>query len=661
MKHLNPYLLLATLFMGSLPCWASEPSLTNPGQAQKDEAPSAQRQPFLGGLTYFSDRAAFNNAFLGSVTEDFELGAVAGGGLVACPAPVDATGDGTCFAPGAIVDGIVFEDVPGPNAIDGLLLIGDGTFGNSTRVLSSNILTDSLEIFFPEPVEAVSLDLLNLPGPADFLTVDVYGPNDLLVASVSTASSPAGGFFGLSSMSPIERLVLTSTINQAEGVDNVTFSVAPFLVLDSFTTTDSCPLTPANDNGIWEPGEEIEIDVVLRASASGFTNISGTISATDPGLVLFDTAAIWPDMAAGTTAASTTPLRFTLADSALCGNDVELTLNVTSDQGNFAIPLFDTVGAVQAPDVPQPIPDGALAGVASTLNIGTNVNVSNLEVAVDVSHTWVGDVTLTLMSPMGTTVTLLDRPGVPMSAQGCNNNDIRVTFTDTAMADPENFCNASSSDPWIGGVVSPASPLSAFDGEPANGTWTLTVRDNLAGDLGTLQDWSLINADPLGADCQVCNAESDLQLTKSCVGVPNPGCVLEVTNLGTSTAFGVQVVDPFPAPLTWVSDDCDAGPTAPGPTSDETLTWDVGNLDVGETVTCNIALEAPPSFVGTLLNVATVDSQSMDPALTNNTAEETFVFASVTDVPTLSTWGLIAMILALAGLGLTRLDGRRSE
>ncbi|MEM8962651.1 MAG: IPTL-CTERM sorting domain-containing protein [Acidobacteriota bacterium] len=631
--------------------WAAEPRLDALEQGQRDWAPSAAVTPVLGGLTFYDDRTVFDAAFPGLPTEDFELGNVADGGLVACPAPADATSDDGCFTPGDLLDGIVISDLPGPDTTDGLLLIGDGTFGNTTRILGSNTLADSLEISFPDPVEAVGLDLINLPGPADSLTIDIFGPADLLLGSVSAPSAATGDFWGVSStpMSPIARLELTSTINEAEAIDNVSFAIVPTLTLESFSTADSCVVMPTNNNGIWEPGEEIEVDVTLLANAGDFTGISGIVSSADPGVVIFDSMVAWPDILEGTTANTTAPLRFTISDPALCGGDVELVVDVSSDQGDFQIPLIETVGEEQAPDVPVQIPDANDKGAISTLEVGTAVMVSSLAVEVDITHTFVGDLTILLTSPADNTIVLLDRPGVPMDADGCNNNDVRVTFTDDAATDPEDVCNPLSSDPWITGEVLPVEALAAFDGEMATGTWTLEVIDNLAGDLGTVVDWRLRNADPLGAACVDCAAESDLQITKSCIGRPEPGCVLTVTNLGSTAAFGVEVVDPLPDPIGWAGDDCGAGPPA-----GNVLTWTIGNLEVGETVVCDIDLTAPETFVGSVTNIATVSSDSFDPDVTNNTAEVSFLYASILEIPTLSEWSMLVFALLLAGLSLAR-------
>lgn len=631
------------------------PNLGQDQVAQKDEAQSSPVEPVLGGLVTYADRTSFDIDFPGLPLEDFELGAVSAGGLVACPAPVDAAGDGVCFAPGAVEPGLAFEDEPGPAGADGLLLIGDGTFGNSSKILATNDFADSLEIRFADAVAAVGLDLINLPGPDDSLSIEVFGPGDVSLGVVASPSSAAGTFWGVSSPTPIERLVLTSTINQAEAVDDVAFGVVPFLVQDGVEAVDTCAPEPANENGIWEPNEEIELSVTLRASGGGFTGIEGTLSSSDAAIVFLDAQASWPDLAAGASADNLEPLRFVI-DGDLCALEVDLVLDVSSDQGAFQIPISNTVGADQMPETDVAIPDGALKGAASELEITTDVTLSGLEVDVEIAHTWVGDLTISLRSPAGTEVVLLDRPGVPSDAFGCDNNDVRVTFSDGAAVDPEDSCNAVSSDPWITGAVLPAEALAAFDGESSQGLWTLRVRDAVDGDLGVIETWSLEHGEPLGAECVACSAQADLELSKSCTDFPDFFCTLTVSNLGPSSSFGVEVVDTIPAPLEWQADDCAAGPPA-----GDTLLWQVGTLDAGESAMCTLDFDAPPDESGDVTNVAVVSSGVPDPEIANDVASDELTLGTVLDIPTLGAGGLAGLVLLLTMLGLARLRRRGSN
>jgi Ca2+-binding RTX toxin-like protein len=64
----------------------------------------------------------------------------------------------------------------------------------------------------------------------------------------------------------------------------------------------------------------------------------------------------------------------------------------------------------------------------------------------------------------------------------------------------------------------PEEALAAFYGEDPNGTWTLTIRDDLANDGGTLGEWTL--------DVTTCLADADgdgvLDDVDNCPDDPNP-------------------------------------------------------------------------------------------------------------------------------------------
>ena len=119
------------------------------------------------------------------------------------------------------------------------------------------------------------------------------------------------------------------------------------------------------------------------------------------------------------------------------------------------VPLPPSVDAVQhgAATPALAIPDDVAAGVTSTISIPNAGAIKALTVAVDVTHTWKGDLRVTLTHG-GRTVTLQDQAGG-------SADDLKTTFTVAGFATLE-----------------------------AKGDWTLTVSDMAAQDLGTLNAWS---------------------------------------------------------------------------------------------------------------------------------------------------------------------------
>jgi subtilisin-like proprotein convertase family protein len=147
---------------------------------------------------------------------------------------------------------------------------------------------------------------------------------------------------------------------------------------------------------------------------------------------------------------------------------------------------------------PLPVPDADPAGVSDSITVGDTGTVDDLNVWVEISHTWVGDLVVTLThDDTGTSVVLIDRPGIPGSDVGCAGDDISTALDDEADVTTEEVCQ--SSPPSIRWSNIPLEPLSAFDFESVQGTWTLHVSDNAGFDTGTLDAWGLIAAAKLPA------------------------------------------------------------------------------------------------------------------------------------------------------------------
>jgi subtilisin-like proprotein convertase family protein len=144
----------------------------------------------------------------------------------------------------------------------------------------------------------------------------------------------------------------------------------------------------------------------------------------------------------------------------------------------------------QSTDIPKLLPRMAVS-VTSTLQIPAAIQVSDINVSVYMTHTYVGDVSMALRHvPTGRTVELLQRPGVPASTYGCSRDDINVILDDEASLAAENQC--AQTQPTISGTFKPNNLLSAFDDINANGAWVLTVIDNdIVVDGGNLLNWGL--------------------------------------------------------------------------------------------------------------------------------------------------------------------------
>ena len=157
----------------------------------------------------------------------------------------------------------------------------------------------------------------------------------------------------------------------------------------------------------------------------------------------------------------------------------------SSCSGDFSAANQFTTGNVlcatlPSANVPLAIASTANVTVNSTLAVTENLTLTDVNVSVNITHSWVRDLTLTLISPAGTAVQLVARP--------CTNaalNDIIATFDDAGIP------IACANNPAVSGTVQPTQVLSALNGQNSQGTWTLRVLDSANQDGGSIVGWSL--------------------------------------------------------------------------------------------------------------------------------------------------------------------------
>ena len=131
--------------------------------------------------------------------------------------------------------------------------------------------------------------------------------------------------------------------------------------------------------------------------------------------------------------------------------------------------------------------------INSILTITESGEANVIKVSMLVEHSYVGDLTANIISPVGTNISLFDRPGFPGSAFGCSRNNLDVVFSDIATNTSDDFEGTciSGEDFAIQGEYQPTSSLSLLVGEEVAGDWTLNVTDLLDPDGGVLQSWAV--------------------------------------------------------------------------------------------------------------------------------------------------------------------------
>ncbi len=129
-----------------------------------------------------------------------------------------------------------------------------------------------------------------------------------------------------------------------------------------------------------------------------------------------------------------------------------------------------------------PIPDFTI--IESHITIPDQISqITDIDVRLSLTHSWLQDLDVFLVSPSGTTVVLF-------TDQGNNGTEM----TDLILDDEALIRIADGSAPYTGRFRPeryPTHGLNLFDGENPSGTWTLVIRDDNQQDIGTLLNWGL--------------------------------------------------------------------------------------------------------------------------------------------------------------------------
>ncbi|MEM1319823.1 MAG: proprotein convertase P-domain-containing protein, partial [Bacteroidota bacterium] len=169
-------------------------------------------------------------------------------------------------------------------------------------------------------------------------------------------------------------------------------------------------------------------------------------------------------------------------------------------------------------DTPIAIAPSGTSSISSTITVpvsGAGVITDLNLVGLNLTHTYIDDLTLTLRSPAGTEVTLL-------SGHCSYHDDLLLDFDDAGTSFFNLPCPATD-----GMAYQAAGFLSSFDGEDPQGNWVLTVEDGADLDGGTLNAWSL-------------RIITDTHIDGPCV---LPGCTVTHNTVGSCINYTLSVGD----------------------------------------------------------------------------------------------------------------------
>ncbi|WP_264511755.1 S8 family serine peptidase [Flavobacterium sp. N1719] len=162
-----------------------------------------------------------------------------------------------------------------------------------------------------------------------------------------------------------------------------------------------------------------------------------------------------------------------------CGNGVASSASVFS---------FDTgtVTCDQTFDATD-FSDASIASVANSsasvpLTITGGYTIGDINVNVNITHTYIQDMTITLQGPAS-----IGSPNIILLQEACgDNDDMNCTFDDDGVPP-----SCVTTAPSLTGPVAPVDSLSSLNSLPADGDWILNISDPWNGDGGTVNAFSI--------------------------------------------------------------------------------------------------------------------------------------------------------------------------
>lgn len=165
--------------------------------------------------------------------------------------------------------------------------------------------------------------------------------------------------------------------------------------------------------------------------------------------------------------------------------------NGEAQQQTSTVAVQTSCADFSSANVPIVLPSTGAVTTEDVISVPNEISIEDMTVTLTIEHTWNNDLTISLVSPSGTSVDIL---AVGLICGG-QEADIDVVLND---AFPAGTC-ANGSVPSISGNIAPTSALAGFNGENSVGDWTLVMADAFGGDGGFLNVW----------DMQICGSIPD--------------------------------------------------------------------------------------------------------------------------------------------------------
>ena len=459
--------------------------------------------------------------------------------------------------------------------------------------------------------------------------------------------------------------------NPSENPISVDYTVTPGTALSppDFVATSGTLIIPAGSPGaplvvtvngdtIFEPNETFTVTLSNPTGATIADGVAtGTILNDDPQPTIFI-----DDVTQAEGNAGTTPFVFTVSLSNPSADTVAVSYQANPGTATTPSDFAPSSGVLL-------IAPGATSNTITVNVVGDNVFEPTETFTVDLSSP--SNATISDPSGLGTIVEDESQPVINISDVSLNEGNAGTTpFTFQVT-----LSGTSASNVSINWTTAPNTATSGTDFTAASGTLVIppgslsgqividvigetafetneTFFVNLTGATGG----TIADNQGLGTILNDDGPVADVSITKSGPGSVTPLSpvvyTITVTNAGPQTASNVVVTDTIPVGTTYIS----AVPSQGTCSGTSTVTCNLGAIAAGGSATITLTVQAPAAPTTLVNSASVVNTPEADPNQANNTsAPATTVVALAAGIPTLSEWGLMALVAALIGLAFAKL------
>lgn len=311
--------------------------------------------------------------------------------------------------------------------------------------------------FTSNEIGSVSFSVIDVPfgATANFssTTLSNSGNFDLTLSNL-TAVVPGDYSIG----------IVASNSNESETrYVNLKVLSAEFELIDTLSPSNGQTDVAASANLIWQEDVNAENYVVEVSTEVTFSTLfwsetteNTSINVTD---LLSETVYYWR-----------------VKPSNRCGDATTFSVS------NFQTGIFNCGLEFTATDFSDAFIDNVANSVATIpINVSGGITIADINVSLDISHSWVQDMSIYLIGPPE-----IGSPSITLFEEPCGGQDDIV-----ATLDDSGSLLTCGSNPAISGIIKPNQPLNNLNGLLADGIWTLFVIDKYNNDGGVINAVSL--------------------------------------------------------------------------------------------------------------------------------------------------------------------------